>query len=54
MMGSEVGYGDLQIASTLHFMGRIDKSVYERVVGQEEAFVRLMDATKKWFERDTY
>lgn len=51
LMGDELSYGDFILASAIHFLGRIDKSDGERLVGMDPALGRLMDATKKYFEK---
>ena len=52
VLGSQVSYGDFIIASFFESVERVDKAVYDRLVGYDDSFKRLHEGCRPWLERD--
>lgn len=52
VLGSEVSYGDFVVAGLFESMARVDKQLYQRLMGYDDSFKRLHEACKPWLERD--
>lgn len=52
VLGSQVSYGDFVIASLFEATERVDKSVYDRLMGYDKSFKELHEACRPWFQRD--
>ena len=52
VLGSQVSYGDFVIASFFESLERVDKTLYDRLVGYDASFKRLHEVCRPWLERD--
>ena len=52
VLGSKVSYGDLIMASMFESVERVDKQLYDRLIGYDESFGRLHNECRPWLERD--
>ena len=52
ILGSQVSYGDFIIASMFESMRRVDKQLFDRLVGYDSSFKRLHEVCQPWLEKD--
>lgn len=52
VLGSQVSYGDFVLASLFESCERVDKQIYDRLMGFDPSFKQLHEACRPWFQRD--
>lgn len=52
VLGSKVSYGDFIIAGFFECVERVDKTLYDRLIGYDESFKSLHEVCRPWLERD--
>ena len=53
-LGKQVSYADFILVGFLHFLKRIDISMYERAVDLDPALKTVYEASQKWLSRDDH
>lgn len=51
-LGPQVSYADFIFVGFLHFLKRVDSSLFDRFVSLDPTFTRVYDASREWLEKD--
>jgi hypothetical protein len=48
-----VSYADFLLVSLLYFIERFDKVAYKKLMSLDPALIKLYEASRQWFAKDT-